>query len=188
MIVGLSLVVLANIITPITNTTESVMAVEQLGKTVDYLQFSTYQKISNLIFIVMYTLGCFMLGYSVTRAIYEKFTSKKDLDDSVSEVMKAIKKKDDIVIITKIKNEKGEMEFITNNGRGFYRDTYETLDEKYKTVLIDDDVEMIVYLKNGKLHREDGPAIVYKSGRGLWYFGGELLAEEDTNKNLRFIQ
>jgi hypothetical protein len=37
---------------------------------------------------------------------------------------------------------------------------------------------------NGKLHREDGPAIQYSDGDKYWYLNGEFLTEEEFNKRM----
>lgn len=38
--------------------------------------------------------------------------------------------------------------------------------------------DSIVWLKNGILHREDGPAIEHKRGEKNWYFNGKLHRED----------
>ena len=40
---------------------------------------------------------------------------------------------------------------------------------------------------NGKLHREDGPAIEYANGDKYWYINGESLTESEFD-NHRFIK
>jgi len=52
-------------------------------------------------------------------------------------------------------------------------------------LIIDENGTKYWYL-NGKLHREDGPAIEYSSGRKFWYINGKLHrtdgpAIEDSN-------
>lgn len=37
----------------------------------------------------------------------------------------------------------------------------------------------IIYFENGKLHREDGPAIIYNSGLKKWYFQGENISPQE---------
>jgi hypothetical protein len=37
---------------------------------------------------------------------------------------------------------------------------------------------------NGKLHREDGPAVEYSNGAKYWYLNDELLTEEEFNKRM----
>ena len=37
---------------------------------------------------------------------------------------------------------------------------------------------------NGKMHREDGPAIEWPSGDKWWYLNGNRLTEEEFNKHL----
>ena len=34
---------------------------------------------------------------------------------------------------------------------------------------------------NGKLHREDGPAVEFVNGNKIWYINGEELSEEEFN-------
>jgi antitoxin component YwqK of YwqJK toxin-antitoxin module len=36
----------------------------------------------------------------------------------------------------------------------------------------------ILYVRNGKLHREDGPAVEYENGDKYWYIDGELHRED----------
>lgn len=52
--------------------------------------------------------------------------------------------------------------------------------KEYK-VLVDDE-GTIRWYKNGKLHRKDGPAVEYADGRQYWYINGELITEEEFNK------
>ena len=47
---------------------------------------------------------------------------------------------------------------------------------KYDIEIDDDGVKM--YYFNGKLYREDGPAIIYPSGIKQWYQNGELHRED----------
>ena len=35
------------------------------------------------------------------------------------------------------------------------------------------------YFKNGKYHREDGPAIYYGHGSEIWWLNGKIYLEED---------
>ena len=37
---------------------------------------------------------------------------------------------------------------------------------------------------NGELHREDGPAIEYSNGYKAWYLNGEYLTEEEFNSRM----
>jgi len=37
----------------------------------------------------------------------------------------------------------------------------------------------------GKLHREDGPAIVFKDGHGEWFLHGKNMSEEDHKRWVR---
>ena len=41
---------------------------------------------------------------------------------------------------------------------------------------------------NNKLHREDGPAIVYNNGVKLWYLNGERHTEEEFNKKTKVLK
>jgi hypothetical protein len=41
---------------------------------------------------------------------------------------------------------------------------------------------------NGKLHREDGPAIEYLNGYKEWYLEGEQLTEEEYNRRMNPVQ
>jgi len=34
------------------------------------------------------------------------------------------------------------------------------------------------WLKNGQLHREDGPAVIYKNGDKMWCYNGKLHRED----------
>ncbi len=43
---------------------------------------------------------------------------------------------------------------------------------KFEHIIDEDGVER--YFKDGKYHREDGPAIKYPNGTGDWYLNGEL--------------
>ena len=38
---------------------------------------------------------------------------------------------------------------------------------------------------NGKLHREDGPAIIYANGDQAWYLNSEELTEQEFNNHNR---
>ena len=38
---------------------------------------------------------------------------------------------------------------------------------------------------NGKLHREDGPAVEYNNGEQRWYLNGEHLTEEEFNHRMK---
>lgn len=38
------------------------------------------------------------------------------------------------------------------------------------------------WLKNGSLHREDGPAVVWRNGNKEWYLEGQRLSEEEFNQ------
>ena len=38
---------------------------------------------------------------------------------------------------------------------------------------------------NGKLHREDGPAIEYTNGTKHWYLNGKYLTEKQFNKKMK---
>jgi membrane carboxypeptidase/penicillin-binding protein PbpC len=40
----------------------------------------------------------------------------------------------------------------------------------------------------GKLHREDGPAIEYANGHKAWYLEGEQLTEEEYNRRMNPVQ
>jgi hypothetical protein len=40
------------------------------------------------------------------------------------------------------------------------------------------------WLINGKLHREDGPAIEWPDGVKEWYLNGKLLTEQDFNARM----
>ena len=40
----------------------------------------------------------------------------------------------------------------------------------------------IVWIKNGKPHREDGPAIEYASGKKEWWVNGVEYTEEEFNQ------
>jgi len=48
------------------------------------------------------------------------------------------------------------------------------------TVEVDSDGTEFWHL-NGKLHREDGPAIKYTDGSEFWYLNGNELTEEEFN-------
>jgi antitoxin component YwqK of YwqJK toxin-antitoxin module len=37
---------------------------------------------------------------------------------------------------------------------------------------------------NGKLHREDGPAVEYSNGDKFWYLNGQLLTEKEFNERM----
>ena len=49
------------------------------------------------------------------------------------------------------------------------------------TVKVDTNGTRCWYL-NGKLHRENGPAVEYASGTRFWYLNGEKYTEEEFNK------
>ena len=38
---------------------------------------------------------------------------------------------------------------------------------------------------NGKLHREDGPAIEYASGTKFWYLNGKYLSKDEWEKRIK---
>jgi hypothetical protein len=40
--------------------------------------------------------------------------------------------------------------------------------------------DMIVYFKNGAIHRENGPAIEFKDGRKLWVLNGKEVTEHEV--------
>lgn len=44
------------------------------------------------------------------------------------------------------------------------------------------------YYQDGKLHREDGPAITYSDGRGYYYLRGKEYTKEDWEKATSSIQ
>ena len=50
---------------------------------------------------------------------------------------------------------------------------------KTYTVKIDDNGTKRWY-SNGKLHREDGPAIEYANGSKSWYINGKCVTEQDV--------
>ena len=39
-----------------------------------------------------------------------------------------------------------------------------------------------IWWLNGKLHREDGPAIEYANGDTFWYLNGKRLSEEEHKR------
>jgi hypothetical protein len=41
---------------------------------------------------------------------------------------------------------------------------------------------------NGKLHREDGPAIEYLNGTKEWWLNGEQLTEEEFNREMNPVR
>ena len=50
---------------------------------------------------------------------------------------------------------------------------------KTYTVTVDNDGNKRWY-SNGKLHREDGPAIEYANGSKSWYINGKCVTEQDV--------
>jgi hypothetical protein len=48
-------------------------------------------------------------------------------------------------------------------------------------VIVQDDGDKEWYL-NGKLHREDGPAVEYSSGTKVWYLNGFRVTKEQHSK------
>jgi len=42
----------------------------------------------------------------------------------------------------------------------------------------------VTWKLNGKLHREDGPAVVYTNGRKTWYLEDKKYTEEEFNKKM----
>ena len=53
---------------------------------------------------------------------------------------------------------------------------------KYEVKVWDDGY--IFWYLNGKLHREDGPAVEYPSGDKYWYLNGWYIDEEDFNERM----
>ncbi len=54
-------------------------------------------------------------------------------------------------------------------------------DFKMEELIVNTNGDREWYL-NGKLHREDGPAIEFTGGDNYWYLNGEELTEEEFNK------
>ena len=48
-----------------------------------------------------------------------------------------------------------------------------------------DDYGKQQWYRNNKLHREDGPAIIYSDGEKKWYLEGKDYREEDYHAKLR---
>lgn len=42
----------------------------------------------------------------------------------------------------------------------------------------------IAYMQNGRIHREDGPAIIYNAGHKSWYYEGKKIAPMDLFEKL----
>lgn len=42
----------------------------------------------------------------------------------------------------------------------------------------------LVWYENGKVHRKDGPAIIYYTGERRWYFDGSISSKEEVFEKL----
>jgi len=58
---------------------------------------------------------------------------------------------------------------------------------KTYTVKVDNEGTKRWYL-NGKLHREDGPAVEYANGGKFWYLNGKLVTEQDVLNSSQTIE
>jgi hypothetical protein len=46
----------------------------------------------------------------------------------------------------------------------------------------------MVHIKNGKPHREDGPAVEYENGEKHWYYEGKCYGFNDSFTNESWIE
>jgi len=44
------------------------------------------------------------------------------------------------------------------------------------------------FYEDNKLHREDGPAIIYRNGNREWYYKGELIPVTCQDEFVRYIK
>ena len=56
----------------------------------------------------------------------------------------------------------------------------ESLLSLLKTEIVIDEHGTEYYYINGKLHREDGPAIIYNNGHKEWWINGHRVSESGT--------
>ena len=65
--------------------------------------------------------------------------------------------------------------------------SYIWIHSSFTGCLIDKDRHKAWY-KNGKFHRENGPAIEYSNGNKYWYLNGTLLTEQQHRLKVRQIK
>jgi hypothetical protein len=73
-------------------------------------------------------------------------------------------------------------EFITSSQQAGIELVFKEQDKLEKTI---DEHGTITYRLNGKLHREDGPAIIYADGDKFWYLEGIRYTEEEFNNKMQ---